>query len=144
MGAELLSNTLSKAAKVGVEPVPQDNNEATYARMLTKEDGLLDWNMPARDVAGRIRGTDPWPGAFTYFRGEKLRLFSPRVVAGTGIPGEVLRQDFDSLVVACGEDAVALKELQFPSKKRMDACCLLCGCAIQSGCVLGLPQEEEP
>ncbi len=137
LGAELLVKTMEKAASNGVQAVEQKDEDATRAPMLKKEDGRLHWNRSAEEIAGRIRGTDPWPGGHTFFRGEKLKLFRPRVVAGSGRPGEVLGVDAGALVVACADGAVALKELQFPGKRRMEACCLLCGCPIRAGDILG-------
>lgn len=145
LGAELLVRTMQEAASAGVEAVRQKDEDATRAPMLTKEDGRLDWNRSAKEVAGRIRGTDPWPGGFTFFKGEMLKLFRPRVVADSGCPGgrpgEVLGVDAGALVVACSDGAVALKELQFPGKRRMEACCLLCGCPICSGDIFGTSGE---
>lgn len=137
LGAELLKETLQKAGGKGVLPSPQENEEATYAPMLKKGDGRVDWTKEASEVAGRIRGTDPWPGAFTCWNGRRLKLFRPDVVSGQGRPGEVLGVEEGRLHVACGKDAVSIEELQLPGKRRMEARCLLTGCPIAKGTLLG-------
>ena len=137
LGAELLSETLNRAATETLTPEPQRDNEATRAPMLEKCDGRVDWTQSAEEVAGRIRGTDPWPGGYTCWKGRRLKLFHPHVVDGQGRPGEVLGVKSAELTIACGRDAVAVAEMQMPGKRRMEARCVLTGCPIPRGTVLG-------
>ena len=122
------------------EPKPQDHARASHARMLEKKDGAIDFSRPAREVAARILGVDPWPGAQATLRGQTVKLFRARAVEGSGAPGTVLRIDTDGAHVACGQGAVAIKELQIPGKKRMLAAQLVNGRALAIGDVLGTPE----
>jgi methionyl-tRNA formyltransferase len=123
LGAELLVATLPDIASGAVQLQPQDDAAATLAPPLTKADGLLRWDRPARLVSAQARGVDPWPGAATSLNGEALKLFVPRVVAGVAAdPGVVQEVGAAGLVVGCGDGrAVAFAELQFPGKRRMAA-----------------------
>jgi methionyl-tRNA formyltransferase len=123
LGAELLVATLPAIAAGGVRLQAQDDAAATLAPPLTKADGVLRWDQPARLVSARARGVDPWPGAATTLNGEPLKLFGPRVVTGGAEgPGVVVEAGARGLVVGCGEGtAVAFAELQFPGRRRMAA-----------------------
>jgi len=123
-------------------PVPQDHAKATHARMLTKADGAIDFTQPARTVAARILGVDPWPGALALVRGHNVKLFRARAEAGRGEPGTVLAIDKDGAHVACGEGAVVIAELQMPGKKRMPAQQLVHGRLIAVGDVLRTPDDS--
>lgn len=137
LGANLLVETLQDLAAGAAKPVPQPSEGVSHAPMLSKADGLVDFHRPARRVFDHIRGTDPWPGAFTFLGDRRLKLFDPRLTKGSGRPGEVLGLENDALVVACARDAVALGQLQLPGKKRMTAGDLLKGRPIDPGTVLG-------
>jgi len=122
LGAELLVATVPAIADGSVVLRRQDDAAATLAPPLTKSDGLLRWEQPARLVSAQARGVDPWPGATTSLNGEPLKLFGPRVMAGdTEGPGLVVETGERGLVVGCGDSAVAFAELQFPGKRRMAA-----------------------
>ncbi len=77
MGADLLVKTLDELA--AIIPEKQDNAQASYAPMLKKEDGLVDWNWPAETIHNRVRGLQPWPGAYTMFRGQRLYIWKTRI-----------------------------------------------------------------
>ncbi len=143
MGAGLLVETLDDMARGLVEPVPQPEQGASYAPMLTKAHGLIDFGRPARRVFDHIRGTDPWPGAFTFLDDQRLKLFAPRLTKGRGEPGEVLGLEDEALVVACRDEAVALGRLQLPGKKQMSAAALLQGRPIPPGTILGTTPRDE-
>jgi methionyl-tRNA formyltransferase len=139
IGAELLVSTLPRIAEGAIELEPQDHARATLAPMLTKEHGLLDFTQPARVVAARARGVDPWPGATALLGAEPLKLFAPRVTAGDGTPGTVLGLTAEGLAIACGGGAVAFAELQLPGRKRLPAAAVLAGNPIPRGTRLGAP-----
>jgi methionyl-tRNA formyltransferase len=80
-GADLLLKTLNGLANGTVKPVPQDGSLATWAPILKKEDGRIDWTLPAKTIHNLIRGLQPWPGAFTMFRGQSLHLWRSRLAA---------------------------------------------------------------
>ncbi|HEX2574086.1 MAG TPA: methionyl-tRNA formyltransferase [Polyangia bacterium] len=141
LGAEALVEGLERLAAGTLVATPQDNAAATLAPLLEKEAGRVDWTQPAEVISCRIRGVDPWPGAFTTLEGEVLKLWRPHVVPSPDgeakAPGTVLGQDGQGLVVACGRGAVAVGELQLPGRKRLGATALLAGRSIPAGTVLG-------
>jgi methionyl-tRNA formyltransferase len=98
----------------------QDKAVATYAAKLNREDGHIDWKEPAEVIERKIRAYDPWPGAFTKIDNRNLKIFSAQVVDLHGKPGEILRKDKE-LVIAAGERALSLVEVQLEGKRRMSA-----------------------
>lgn len=139
LGGPCLLEALEGLTAGTLKPTPQDNTEATMAPMLTKADGRLDFGQPAALVDQRVRGMNPWPGAFTSLDGATLKVFGARKAEGqgSGEPGEVLCADDRGLLVACGQGAVWLKELQLPGRKRMTVTQLVAGRPIPSGTLLG-------
>ena len=133
LGAELMLRALDRLEAGTLEPTPQDDALATMAPMLKKEDGRIDWTQTAVQVRDRVRGVDPWPGATTTLDGEVLKLWRPKLVPGSGAPGEVLGVDRDGLVVAAGQGAVALGELQLPGRRRVPASAFAAGRKVASG-----------
>jgi methionyl-tRNA formyltransferase len=125
IGAELTSRVVAQLAAGTAIGTPQDDSLRTKAPRLKKDDGLVDWSRPAKRVSDQVRGTNPWPRAFAFMpveKGPPVRLVIDRalVVDGAGTPGEVLLAG-DRLVVACGEGAVELVEVQPAGKRRMSA-----------------------
>ena len=128
LGANLLVDTLPAIVGGTVALHRQDDGAATLAPLLTKADGIVNFNQPARLVSAQARGVDPWPGATTTLGGEPLKLFAPRVVAAAASaapapPGMIRDVTADGLVVSCADDAqmIAFAEIQFPGKRRMPA-----------------------
>lgn len=123
LGAEALVETLATMEMGTIEPIPQDHERATYAPKLDRETARLDWSLPALQVSRWIRGLDSVPGAWSALNGgEPVKLFSPRVEVHTGQPGEVLEAAQGvGVLVAAGHDAVRIREVQPPGKRRMDA-----------------------
>ena len=122
MGAELLGETLDRLAAGTLERIPQEEEKMTYDPMLTKEMSHLDFTMPARLVRGRINGLNPWPCAAVEQKGERLKLLRASEAEGAGRPGEILEADpRKGLIVACGEGAVRILEVQAPGGKRLRA-----------------------
>jgi len=119
MGADLLVEAVGALA--GILPEPQDNAQATYAPMLKKEDGRIDWRRSAAQIHNQVRGMTPWPGAHTTFRGAALQIWRARpidAIAGQ-TPGTLL--GVKPLLVACGAGALELVEVQVEGRKRMAA-----------------------
>jgi methionyl-tRNA formyltransferase len=135
MGADLIVETLEQLEAGTLEATPQDDDEATYAPMMSKEDGRIDWSEPAADVANLIRGVNPWPGGFTFHDDDRIKLHLARPVEGDGRPGEIIVAD-RKLVVAAGAGAVDCLELQAPGKRAMDALDFLNGYELHPGEVL--------
>src|ERR1051326_2915782 len=120
MGADLLVQTLAPIREI--VPEKQDNSQATYAPLLKKEDGAIDWSQPAAAIHNRVRGLQPWPGAYTTFRGHALHIWRAALAApGSGgqRPGKIA--GLRPLVVACGSGALELLEVQLEGRKRMPA-----------------------
>lgn len=137
--AQLGSETLLKAVKGlkdgTVIPIPQNHEEATSAPMFTKDDGCINWQKDAGELEGLIRGLDPWPTAFCFLDGKRLRLFSPEVVHKDSDhePGVVIQADKRGILVACGTNCLLVREIQPEGKKRMSVEAFLCGCDLQPG-----------
>ncbi len=137
--AALGSGTLRKAIRGLKEgsliPKPQDDKLASHAPMLKKEDGLLDWSKDAQVLQPLIRGLDPWPAAFTFLEGKRLRLFAPEVLFmdTDAEPGTIIQADKAGFVVACGSNALQIKSVQPEGKKRMDTDQWLLGAKVSPG-----------
>ncbi|HET6888246.1 MAG TPA: methionyl-tRNA formyltransferase [Candidatus Udaeobacter sp.] len=117
---ETLLESLDLLAKGKAPRTPQDNAVATYAPKLKREDGKIDWSDPADAIERKIRAFNPWPGAFMKFDGRNLKIFSAAIVPVHGTPGEILRSE-NELVVAAGEEALSLCEVQLEGKRGMTA-----------------------
>lgn len=135
MGAELLSETLQRLDQL--EPQPQKEAEASFAPLLKREDGLIDWTADATTIERRVRGLQPWPNAFTSFRGQRWIIWRARAEAtpkAHRLPGEIVEATGDRLVVACGEGtALRLIEVQPEGRRRMGARDLINGARIAVG-----------
>lgn len=118
-GAKLLVETLVMLEKGTLKPQAQDDSQATYAPMLAKEDGKVDWHENAKRICCRIRGLDPWPGGFTYWQGKRLKLFGCRAlsISTQAEPGTVIAAAEDGLQVAAGEGAVLIETLQLEGRR---------------------------
>ena len=121
-GAPLIVETLRGLAGGLITPVAQDNSQATFAPPLKKEDGRIDWSLPARVIYNRIRGFQPWPGAFTLFRGKQCAIWGKPAASGfAGMPGAI-RFDGGEVHVACGDgSAFRLEFVQIEGRKRITA-----------------------
>ncbi len=122
MGADLLVEALARLASGKIVPEKQDSAQATYAPILKKEDGRIDWHMPAGAIHNRVRGLQPWPGAHTRFRGQGLHIWKARVAAGEAPlePGGL--RYARGLFAGCGEGTVLeLLEVQLEGRKRVAA-----------------------
>lgn len=122
-GAGLLVETLRRLAAGGLAPERQNDAEASLAPVLTKEDGLIDWERPAVEISNRCRGFLPWPGTYTRFHGHLLHIWraKPANDIDSGLPGS-LHVRGRGVVVACGAGtALELQELQLEGRKRMSA-----------------------
>jgi methionyl-tRNA formyltransferase len=120
---ETLLESLDLLAEGKAPRTPQDNAVATYAPKLKREDGKIDWSDPADAIERKIRAFDPWPGAFMTVSTNgtrNLKIFSATVIDLRGKPGKILRSEAE-LVVAAGEGALSLGEVQLEGKRRMSA-----------------------
>ena len=135
LAARVLVNTIDAIASGTVRPATQNHALATYAPMLKKSDGHIDWTRPAEHIESFIRGMTPWPGAFTFLDSKRLKVFSAAVCPATEnrLPGTVIRCFDDELRVACGRDALCITEIQADSGRRMNIEAFLKGQPIAPG-----------
>lgn len=121
LGAELLSETLTKYERGLLIPVPQDESKVTFAPMLDKSMCPIDWTKTAQQVHDQVRGLHPWPVATMELQGKKFKVHATKLVPGSGKPGEILGLTKTGLKIACGEGAVEVTSLQAEGGKRMAA-----------------------
>ncbi len=122
IGAELLIEAISQIEAGTIQREKQNEQEATFAPILKKEDGLIDWSRPARQIYNRLRGFTPWPGAYTGFRQAQLLILRARPAERSGIARGRMRIEKRRLFVGCGEDStLELLEVQLAGKSRMSA-----------------------
>ncbi|HYX68712.1 MAG TPA: methionyl-tRNA formyltransferase [Terriglobales bacterium] len=141
IGAGLMVETLRGLLAGSIQPVPQDHSRASLAPLLKKEDGLIDFRRSAREIGNRLRGFQPWPGAWTSFRGKHLQVHAARPLERfpSVDPGTIVVQD-GRLMAGCGQDTgLELLEVQLEGKKRMSGQDFLHGHRPQPGELLGAP-----
>jgi methionyl-tRNA formyltransferase len=145
--AELGGKALIKALKLLKEnkltPVKQDENFASFAPLLKKEDGLIEWSQSAEQISCLIRGLDPWPTTYTTLAGKRCRLFSPQVLDKNEChnaalePGSIWRADRNGLAVITGSGCILIREIQPDGSKRMSVDAFLRGHPIKTTAILG-------
>lgn len=129
-GAELLVRTLAELQQI--VPEPQDSSQATYAPILKREDGHLDWEMTAGEILNRVRGFVPWPGCFGFFRRQRFHVWKAAPASIELRPGELFARGGRMFAGAAG-GSIELLEVQLEGKKRMAAAAFLNGNAIEAG-----------
>jgi methionyl-tRNA formyltransferase len=155
LGAHLLSETLPLIETGQIKPVAQDDSQASYAPLLKREDGLIDWWMPAKRISDRLRGFQPWPGSFTVFRGARLIIWRACPVgADPGIavasagrdlpgilklkPGMIAGLDKTGILVSCADNSLLrIGEVQLEGKKRVSARDFANGARLGVGSLIG-------
>lgn len=159
ISAELLVETIPDYVGGKIQPQSQPAEGASYASKIKKEDGHIDWKLPAKTILNRLRAFTPWPGAFTYFPGETepqiirattnpkkslpiiipprpphlLKIWKAEIAGQSGNAGEILSADKNGVVVACGEGSLRILELQREGGRRMSAAEFLAGHALRGG-----------
>lgn len=152
LGGELLVKALPMIEQGTLTPVRQDDAASCYAPMLRKEMGNIDWTMPAVKIERLVRGLNSWPGAYTFMNGKMLKIWGAEV-CGAGVcggaasaagepsdvpaagaePGTVVGTDKKKIYVSCGEGVLALTEVQYEGKKRMNTQAFLLGAKVEPG-----------
>ncbi|WP_428852030.1 methionyl-tRNA formyltransferase [Imbroritus primus] len=139
LGAEMIVAALQKLESEGaLTGMPQPDDGVTYAAKIGKDEARLDLRRPAAILARQIWAFNPFPGAVVEFDGVAVKLWQGEAVAGKGAPGTVLQADAQGLVIACGEGALRVTELQKPGGKRLPAQAFLQGMPLQPGRMAGL------
>ncbi|HBR17715.1 MAG: methionyl-tRNA formyltransferase [Deltaproteobacteria bacterium RIFCSPLOWO2_12_FULL_43_16] len=136
IGANLLIKTISGLKKGMVRPIDQDDSYATYAPMLKKEDGRIDWAIKPEEIRNLIRGMYPWPGAYTRWEGKQLKIFKAQVASEERTseePGVIIKTSTDGIYVATGAGILLITELQPENKSKMSASEFIKGYKIGKG-----------
>ena len=138
MGADLLLETLRGLENATIHPRAQTHAEATYAPLLKKKDGHIDWNRTPEQLDAFIRGMNPWPGAFTFMEGNRLKIYKalPLDAASDQPPGTVIEGFEGELRVTAGGGVLSILEIQGASGKRLAIHDFLRGCKMPPGTVL--------
>lgn len=143
VGGRLLIETLHGLKAGTLHPRPQDHSQATMAPLLKKEDGAIDWTLPAERIANRLRGLSPWPGAYAYVNGERWTIWKGSALPAdpsrglpSGPPGTILAAGKDGLVVMTGQGWLKILEVQPANSRRMTVSQYLAGHAVTPGQVL--------
>ncbi len=121
LGARLIDQALALLAQGALQPRPQPAEGVTYAHKIEKAEAAIAWQAPAAVVERRLRAFDPFPGATAVLGGQPVKVWRGRVVPGSGVPGQVLQAGEGRLVVACGQDALELLEVQLAGGRRIPA-----------------------
>jgi methionyl-tRNA formyltransferase len=149
LGGIALSRVLKLFENGRPAGVPQDNDKATYCRKIDKSMGKIQWNQKASDIRNLIRGLTPWPGAYTFLNGQRLKVwkaeeweyFTDKEAESGTLPGTILKADkHNGLVVACGEGALRILELQGPGSRPMPDLDYLRGNPVDEGTILDQSQ----
>jgi methionyl-tRNA formyltransferase len=145
LGTEALMDTMKALENGTLRRTPQDHSKAVNVPMITKEMGQIDWSKSAADVHNLVRGTYPWPGAYTFYKGGRLKIWKtalaePELLSGeerypNAQPGTIVKIHRDFLLVAAGKDLVKVLEVQFENARRMGV--HECGHNMDEGEVLG-------
>ena len=143
LGASILSETMELLENGTAPRIPQENSEATYAPIMSKSLGRIDWSKNANDIRNLIRGTYPWPGTFSTYNGKVFKIFGAVALkdnAKNENYGCVSQVEKDSITISCGTGSLKILELQFENEKRMNVEAYLRGHEIETGAVLGNSQ----
>ncbi|WP_455378203.1 methionyl-tRNA formyltransferase [Petrachloros mirabilis] len=135
LGGRLLVETIAQLKKGTLVSRPQDHVHATMAPLLKKEDGVIDWSLPAVSIANRIRGLTPWPGAYTFFGPDRWTILKAEAMTDKtgGKTGRIVAVSKDAITVSTGEGLLNLKEIQPANSRRMTVSQYLAGHSVQVG-----------
>jgi len=136
LGAHLIMKTLEELGKENVKPVPQ-SGESSYAPMMKKTDGLIDWTKSASELSNFIRGMNPWPGAYTFLEGERIKIIGIKTLDEAGEAGTIEKVSKDELVIGTGKGSISVLEIQPPGKKAMSVRSYLQGKKLDKGMRFG-------
>jgi len=121
LGAEAIVESLDKIVKKEIKGEQQDHSLSTYAPMLSRDTGKIDWNKKNYEIVNLIRGVKGWPSATTYYGDEKIKIHQAKTIDEdfSDIPGEIIRVDDEGVLVQTGKGSILIEELQFPNKRKM-------------------------
>lgn len=133
MGGRLIVEALARLEQGALPATPQPQEGISYAAKIAKEEAALDFSLPALTLERRIRAFNPFPGALAHLGSAAIKIWRARPVEGKGLPGVILAADASGVIVACGEGALLLTELQKPGGKRLPAEQFLQGFSLSAG-----------
>ena len=138
-GSEVILTSLKKLEEGTVTRTPQDHSKSTYAKMLDKKMGNIDFEKSAEEIERLIRGLNPWPSAYTAYNGKTLKIWKAEVVDTEydGSYGQIVDKTKKAIIIKTGKGALAITELQLEGKKRMTTEAFLCGAGFDLGEILG-------
>jgi len=141
LGAEVLLKTIHGLKAGTITPIPQEECDTCYAPRMTREAGEIKWNSTAGDIHNLVRGTNPWPGAYSWFKGHRMRIWKTRILDKekiTGqLPGTVLEISKDGFMVQAGKGILSVDEVQCDNAKRLTANQYICGHEVAAGDCFG-------
>ncbi len=138
-GADLLIRTIDGLDRGEIVPVPQQHDKASYAPLIRKGDGLIEWQDSAENIYNRVRAFDPWPGAFTFYNGKRWGIWKAEVMEQSfpsSAPGEIVEAGPDGIVVTTGDRAFKITEMQEEGKRRMVVKEYIIGQKVEKGIIL--------
>ena len=141
ISGSVLADTIERFEKGDFSSEKQDEARATYAPQLTKAEGEIDWTKTSKEVYDLIRGLDPWPMAYTYYKEKRFVPFECEKTEASGKSGEITEVCDNSFTVACSVGAIKIKAVKFDGKKRMSVHDYLVGNKIEKGAILGKGEE---
>ena len=133
LGAREIVRLLPELAAGTVSAAPQDDTQACYAAKIGKEEARLDWTRPALELDRRIRAFNPFPGAFGLLEGNPLKIWLARPAPGAGAPGRILAISDGGLLIACGEGALEVMEVQKAGGRRLPISAFISGHPLKAG-----------
>jgi len=126
LGSHLIIKTLEELEKGNVKPVPQ-SGEPSFAPLMKKTDGLIDWTKSASELSNFIRGMNPWPGAYTFLEGERIKILGIKTLDEAGEAGTIERVSKYELVIGAGKGSISVLDIQPPGKRPMSVKAFLQG-----------------
>ena len=145
VGADLLADTLDDLFAGTAERTPQNGEEATYASMITKKDGEIDFSRSPKAIECQIRAFQPWPSAYTYWKGDMMKVLKAEAredLTTDKADGTVISADKKGIAVAAGGKQLIITQLQMPGKKAMEVAAFLLGNKMEPGMLLGEKPEQ--
>lgn len=138
LGGELIVSTLVDIVNNRAKYTPQKNEISTYAPMLYKDNGRIDWNKPSKDIFNQVRGLKPWPSAFTYYEDKQIKIHKIKLTdeISNGEPGKIVDVSNSSVFINSADKIIVVEELQFPNKRPMKVSEYLAGNSIVKGTIL--------
>ena len=135
LGAQLLLKTICGLKSNSLQPHYQDETDVTFAPIIKKEDGLVDWTQPALTIERRVRAFTPWPSAYTHLNGKLLKVHRATLIETnrSGTPGEIVRADSGGFWIATGKGTLSLEEVQLENKKRIPGVEFIKGARMAAG-----------